>query len=422
KAPKAPECKESDTGTEETGASVVINNELLDAFAPVKLQLSLFGLPKVTECRAWQEMRIVHVIAEEDLRAITSELQHSDERIEALVSDIRGFTTEVFCRISNSSVGKAAQDCVGPSSCLSLVFALSDLMNHQDLQLPAAAHNMRLRLRKVSAPFAGFASRMNKRPAFVAAVVFHFRIQLSSADCQDLQPDKMHKCLVLILLSMLHTIHVVYGTVSCVTLTVAVFARMLQNHVNATLARVSTHAVAVNLADTAILATLFDYNRANFQNDVPQRFARFLSSRNMLNAQVGQYRQDVAGIATLTSSKMDASCMMITLILAVCAALSDAGRIGMHGAAPPEWLCGHIASAVLYMGAALWLAMHASLRAQCAMVSLPIPSMAQLDNARGSGSAFEQQQFGDIFRVPFMRHPEAAPELLEQSSDDDSKG
>ncbi|CAE8711718.1 unnamed protein product [Polarella glacialis] len=191
---------------------------------------------------------------------------------------------------------------------------------------------------------------------------------------------------------------------------------------------------AAAAAGTALTGKwLFDYNRANFQNDVPQRFARFMSSRNMLNAQVGQYRQDVAGIVTLTSSKMDAMCMMITLILAVCAALSDAGRIGMHGAAPPQWLCGlysgHIASAVLYMGSALWLAMHASLRAQCAMVSLltrkvrlPVPSMAQLDNARGFGSGFEQQKLGDIFRVPFMRHPQAAPELPEQSDDEDGKG
>ena len=32
-------------------------------------------------------------------------------------------------------------------------------------------------------------------------------------------------------------------------------------------------------------------------------------------------------------------------------------------------------------------------------VRLPIPSMAQLDAARSFGSAFEQQKFGDIFRV-----------------------
>ena len=85
---------------------------------------------------------------------------------------------------------------------------------------------------------------------------------------------------------------------------------------------------------------LFDYNRANFQYDVPQRFGRFMTSRGMLNAQVGQYRQDVHGIAELTASKMDTVQAMMTLVLCVCAALSDAGRIGMHGCAPPQWLCG----------------------------------------------------------------------------------
>ncbi|CAK9014724.1 Uncharacterized protein SCF082_LOCUS12450 [Durusdinium trenchii] len=172
---------------------------------------------------------------------------------------------------------------------------------------------------------------------------------------------------------------------------------------------------------------LFDYNRANFQYDVPQRFGRYMTSRGMLNTQVGQYRQDVHGIAELTSSKMDTVQAMMTLVLCVCAALSDAGRIGMHGCAPPQWLCalysGHIYTSILLCGTALWLGMHGSLRAQCAATSLltrkvrlPIPSMAQLDAARSFGSAFEQQKLGDQFRVPFMRHPEDAPELPPASS------
>jgi len=172
---------------------------------------------------------------------------------------------------------------------------------------------------------------------------------------------------------------------------------------------------------------LFDYNRANFQYDVPQRFGRYMTSRGMLNTQVGQYRQDVHGIAELTSSKMDTVQAMMTLTLCVCAALSDAGRIGMHGCAPPQWLCalysGHIYTSILLCGTALWLGMHGSLRAQVAATSLltrkvrlPIPSMAQLDAARSFGSAFEQQKLGDQFRVPFMRHPEDAPDLPPASS------
>eukprot|EP00931_Biecheleriopsis_adriatica_P042114 TRINITY_DN239_c0_g1_i1.p1 TRINITY_DN239_c0_g1~~TRINITY_DN239_c0_g1_i1.p1 ORF type:complete len:989 (-),score=218.03 TRINITY_DN239_c0_g1_i1:40-2931(-) len=172
---------------------------------------------------------------------------------------------------------------------------------------------------------------------------------------------------------------------------------------------------------------LWDYNRENFQNDASQRFGRFMTSRAMLNAQVGQYREDIHGITELTAGKMDTVQGMMTLILCVCAAMSDAGRIGMHGAAPPQWLCGlysgHIYTSILYCGVALWLAMHGSSRAQCAATSLltrkvrlPIPSMAQLDSARVFGSSFEQQKLGDIFRVPFMHHPENAPEHPPASS------
>ncbi|CAJ1337371.1 unnamed protein product [Effrenium voratum] len=151
----APECQVGDTGNQATGASVVLSNELtgssafeLDAFAPVKLQLSLYAMPTVTSCRAWQELRLVHVIKLQQLRAITEGLQHSEQRIEAMAVDLEGYTQEVFCRVTNSSVGKAAMACAPSSSCLAMVIALSELMNHHDLQLPAAAHNMRLRLRK----------------------------------------------------------------------------------------------------------------------------------------------------------------------------------------------------------------------------------------------------------------------------------
>mmetsp|Transcript_120813 Transcript_120813/g.385722 ORF Transcript_120813/g.385722 Transcript_120813/m.385722 type:complete len:868 (+) Transcript_120813:1-2604(+) len=73
---------------------------------------------------------------------------------------------------------------------------------------------------------------------------------------------------------------------------------------------------------------------------------------------------------------------------------------------------------IMFNGTSLWLAMHASQRAQCAATSLltrnvrlPIPSMGQLDNARVIASSFEKQPARDMFRVPFMRHPESAPDM-----------
>jgi len=179
---------------------------------------------------------------------------------------------------------------------------------------------------------------------------------------------------------------------------------------------------------------LFSYNKENFGFDAGMRFGRFMMARGNANAQVGQYREDIEGIVGTTISKMDAWQTVTTLFLAVGAALSCAGRVGMHGCAPPGWFCalfsGSIFMSVLFNGTSLWLSMHAALRAQCAAVSLqtrqvrlPIPSMGQLDQARVFGSSFEKQEFGDIFRVPFMRHAQAAPDMpVPQSAEEGKKG
>lgn len=130
------------------GASVVLSNELLDAFAPVKLRLSVFGQPDVADCQSWQEMRILHLIPEADLRSIVAALSHSESRIEALVVDLQDYTSDFACHIANTSVGRAAWENVPAASCLALTLGVAELMNHPDLQLPSASHNMRLRLRK----------------------------------------------------------------------------------------------------------------------------------------------------------------------------------------------------------------------------------------------------------------------------------
>merc|ERR1740129_316682 len=146
--PDAPECAVVERGTSDTGASVVLSNELLDAFAPLKLRLSVYEDINVTDCRAWQEVRLAHLIAEEDLRQITQALQYAEDQTEALLTDLYEHADQVFCRMANSTIGRAARQSVPESSCLALVFGLSELMYHADMQLPSASHNMRLRLRK----------------------------------------------------------------------------------------------------------------------------------------------------------------------------------------------------------------------------------------------------------------------------------
>lgn len=144
-----PECVAGERGTAETGASVVISNELLDAFAPVKLRLSLYGSPNITDCHSWQEIRLVHTMREADLQAIAATLEYSDQRVLALAAELREYTQQIFCGIANSTIGQAARDRLPEgTSCLALVFGLNELMYKVELKVPAASHNMRFRLKK----------------------------------------------------------------------------------------------------------------------------------------------------------------------------------------------------------------------------------------------------------------------------------
>jgi len=148
-AKEDPECIETARGTANTGASVVISNELLDAFAPVKLRLSLYGSPNITDCKAWQEIRFVHTMREGDLQTIAATLQYSDQRRLALAAELREYTEQIFCGIANSSIGQAARERLSENvSCLALVFGLNELMYKVELKVPAASHNMRFRLKK----------------------------------------------------------------------------------------------------------------------------------------------------------------------------------------------------------------------------------------------------------------------------------
>ncbi|CAK9020193.1 unnamed protein product [Durusdinium trenchii] len=145
----APECEAQERGTAEAGASVVLSNELLDAFAPVKLRFSLYGKPNITDCRSWQEVRLVHTITEDKLRSLLHILGYSEEMTEGTISQVRGYTDATFCAMANTTIGLEVQQQVSSNtSCLAITFSLSELVNHLDLGVPFASHNMRMRIRK----------------------------------------------------------------------------------------------------------------------------------------------------------------------------------------------------------------------------------------------------------------------------------
>jgi hypothetical protein len=177
-------------------------------------------------------------------------------------------------------------------------------------------------------------------------------------------------------------------------------------------------------------ATALDYNKDNFTIDQGNRFGRFTAARGNMMAQVGQYRFDIRGLTNVTVTKCHVFLDTAQLFMCTSAALTCAGRIGMHGSAPPGWLCalytGNIFLGAMYLTICMWLGFHATLRAQCGMVSLltrkvrlPVPSLSMINNARVFGSSYEKQRWWDILRFPFVAHPFDAPEIPGESSSEE---
>jgi len=179
--------------------------------------------------------------------------------------------------------------------------------------------------------------------------------------------------------------------------------------------------------------TAMSYNKENFTVDQEQRFGRFTMARANMIAQVGQYRFDIRGLANITVTKAHVFLDTAQLFMCVSAACTCAGRVGMHGSAPPGWLAalytGNIFLGAMYLTICMWLGFHCTLRAQCGMVSLltrkvrlPIPSLAMINQARNFGSAYEKQQWWDILRFPWVSHPFDNPEIPGASSDEEGSG
>jgi len=178
-------------------------------------------------------------------------------------------------------------------------------------------------------------------------------------------------------------------------------------------------------------AGAFGYNRENYLYDAEFRWERFTASREYANQQADQYREDIRNLAALTVKKNTLWCVTSTLCMALCVALYCAGRLGLHGPSPPAWIMGlwltNNAAAFAYMALCIFLAIHASFRAQAASTQLltrhtrvPVPTLKQLDSARKFASEFEQQDWGDIFRIPYLTNT-GAPKTDDAIYDSGSK-
>ncbi|CAK0801317.1 unnamed protein product [Prorocentrum cordatum] len=180
-------------------------------------------------------------------------------------------------------------------------------------------------------------------------------------------------------------------------------------------------AAALGAAGTAGAAGLgiFGYNRENYMYDAEFRYERFSAGREFAIEQMDMYREDLRKLSELTAKKCGLYGIFASLGMALCVALYCAGRLGLHGPSPPThvmglWLTNN-AAAFAYYVVCIWLSTHACYRANSATTQLltrqarlPVPSLRQLDKARKFASEFEQQDWADIFRIPYLNNPGVA--------------
>eukprot|EP00440_Ansanella_granifera_P040274 gb/GFBE01043682.1/.p1 GENE.gb/GFBE01043682.1/~~gb/GFBE01043682.1/.p1 ORF type:complete len:1139 (+),score=284.99 gb/GFBE01043682.1/:1-3417(+) len=160
---------------------------------------------------------------------------------------------------------------------------------------------------------------------------------------------------------------------------------------------------------------LFQYNQGNFKYDREMRQKTEFKTREWRSSQVGLWRDDVREIIGLTERKMDSYLMIGTLQLGMCVVLFCEGRLEPG---TPPWLM-HLymlstTGAFLYLLMAVWLAMHASIVAQCSAVRLltqfirlPIPSWAELQDMRTFAQTYEHLDTQQMMRFPFTGHAKA---------------
>ena len=125
------------------------------------------------------------------------------------------------------------------------------------------------------------------------------------------------------------------------------------------------------------------------------------------------WRDDVRDIIGLTQRKMDSYLIVSTLLLGMCLGLYTEGRL--QPGTPPfliHYYMLTLSAAFMYLLMSVWLAVHASIVAQCSavrlltqFVRLPIPTWQALQNMRTFACNYEKLDAKDMLRVPFTRNP-----------------
>lgn len=157
------------------------------------------------------------------------------------------------------------------------------------------------------------------------------------------------------------------------------------------------------------MQAVFEYNQKNFKYDREMRQKTEFKTREWRNAQCDLWRDDVREIIGLTERKMDSYLVIGTLQLGMSVVLFCEGRL--EPGTPPWLMHMYMMSTVgafMYLLMAVWLAMHASIVAQCSEVRLltqyvrrPIPTWEELQDMRTFAQTYEHLESQQVMRVPF---------------------
>jgi len=175
----------------------------------------------------------------------------------------------------------------------------------------------------------------------------------------------------------------------------------------------------------------WNYNRTNYKYDQTLRWNRYTSGRKQAMAQINMFREDIADLSGVSSSKLKVYGPIYGIVTTVCVTVFVEGRSGLKFPGPPVFIsaiylqCLGIGMCFIILAA--WLLFHASMRAQMACVQLrtrlvriPVPTQRQLDSGRKLLSTYEEQGLYDMFRVPFvMPNGGRSPEHSEDEEEEE---
>lgn len=180
------------------------------------------------------------------------------------------------------------------------------------------------------------------------------------------------------------------------------------------------------------------YNRANYKYDQTLRWNRFTSGRKQAMSQVDMFREDIADLAGVSSTKLKVYGPIYGIVVTVCVTVFVEGRSGLKFPGPPVFISGIylqcLCIGMSFIILAAWLLFHAAMRAQIACVQLrtrivrvPVPTQRQLDGSRKLLSTWEEQGVYDMLRIPFVMpngagSPEESEEEVEGDESPDKKG